>query len=195
MNYLAHAYLSFDDPEILAGNMISDFVKGSSRFSYPAGIQKGISLHRRIDAFTDEHPVSRELSLMFRPDYGRYAIPIMDVVYDHFLANYSPVFPTDDILMRFSQDTYGKLDTFTELFPERFARMFPYMRSQNWLYHYRNPEGLRSSLGGLQRRSRYLTETDTAFRIVMENHGELTSGFEAFFPDVLDMVRDHAQQS
>lgn len=28
MNYLAHAYLSFDEPEILVGNMISDFVKG-----------------------------------------------------------------------------------------------------------------------------------------------------------------------
>ena len=28
MNYLAHAYLSFGDPGILTGNMISDFVKG-----------------------------------------------------------------------------------------------------------------------------------------------------------------------
>ena len=28
MNYLAHAYLSFGDPDVLTGNMISDFVKG-----------------------------------------------------------------------------------------------------------------------------------------------------------------------
>jgi len=28
MNYLAHAYLSFDHEEILVGNLISDFVKG-----------------------------------------------------------------------------------------------------------------------------------------------------------------------
>jgi acyl carrier protein phosphodiesterase len=192
MNYLAHAYLSFDDPEILVGNMISDFVKGSNKFSYPTGIQNGIRLHRSIDAFTDHHPVSRELALLFHPHYGRYAGPIMDVVYDHFLANYTPVFPGDDILMRFSQDTYGKLDAYTHLFPERFARMFPYMRSQNWLYHYRNPEGLRSSLGGLQRRARYITETDTAYRIVMENQASLEAGFTAFFPDVLAMVRNHA---
>ena len=31
MNYLAHAYLSFGDPDILAGNMISDFVKGKKK--------------------------------------------------------------------------------------------------------------------------------------------------------------------
>ncbi len=35
MNYLAHAYLSFGDPDILAGNMISDFVKGKKKFDYP----------------------------------------------------------------------------------------------------------------------------------------------------------------
>ncbi len=35
MNYLAHAYLSFNDPEILVGNMISDFVKGKKKFDYP----------------------------------------------------------------------------------------------------------------------------------------------------------------
>jgi acyl carrier protein phosphodiesterase len=35
MNYLAHAYLSFNDPEILVGNMISDFVKGKKKFDSP----------------------------------------------------------------------------------------------------------------------------------------------------------------
>ena len=31
VNYLAHAYLSFGDPEILTGNLISDFVKGKKK--------------------------------------------------------------------------------------------------------------------------------------------------------------------
>ncbi len=51
MNYLAHAYLSFHDPEVLVGNMISDFVKGKKQYDYPDGIQKGIRLHRIIDLF------------------------------------------------------------------------------------------------------------------------------------------------
>ncbi len=41
MNYLAHAYLSFNDPDVLAGNMISDFVKGKKKFDYPGAHTHG----------------------------------------------------------------------------------------------------------------------------------------------------------
>jgi acyl carrier protein phosphodiesterase len=40
MNYLAHAYLSFNEPGILTGNMISDFVKGKRKYDYSEIIQK-----------------------------------------------------------------------------------------------------------------------------------------------------------
>ena len=86
MNFLAHARLSFSDPEVLVGNMISDFVKGRRQYDYPAGIQKGIRLHRAIDQFTDTHPVNQEAKLLFRPAYRLYAGAMVDVVYDHFLA-------------------------------------------------------------------------------------------------------------
>ena len=65
MNFLAHAYLSFNHPDILVGNMISDFVKGSARFSYPEGVQKGIRIHRDIDRFTDFHPAVKEAKKHF----------------------------------------------------------------------------------------------------------------------------------
>ncbi|MFY7899136.1 MAG: ACP phosphodiesterase, partial [Chitinophagaceae bacterium] len=32
MNFLAHAYLSFQQPSLLIGNMISDFVKGKKQY-------------------------------------------------------------------------------------------------------------------------------------------------------------------
>ncbi|MFL5743373.1 MAG: hypothetical protein ACJ751_01815, partial [Niastella sp.] len=35
LNYLAHAYLSFNQPAILAGNLFSDFVKGKQVNLYP----------------------------------------------------------------------------------------------------------------------------------------------------------------
>ena len=87
MNYLAHAYLSFGHEEILVGNMISDFVKGKKKFDYSLGIQKGIALHRAIDSFTDDHPVTKLAKQFFKAEYGLYAGAFMDVVYDHFLAN------------------------------------------------------------------------------------------------------------
>ena len=59
MNFLAHAYLSFDYTDILLGNMISDYVKGKKKFEYPPEIQSGIMLHRMIDEFTDNHPATK----------------------------------------------------------------------------------------------------------------------------------------
>ena len=65
--------------------MISDFVKGKKKFDYPAGIQKGIMLHRHIDNFTDTHEATREAKEIFRPHYRLYSGAFVDVVYDHCL--------------------------------------------------------------------------------------------------------------
>ena len=93
MNYLAHAYLSFEITDITVGNMISDFVKGKQKLDYPVAIQHGITLHRAIDSFTDSHAVTRQAKSFFKEDYGLYAGPLVDVVYDHFLANDPLRFP------------------------------------------------------------------------------------------------------
>src|SRR5215510_13633761 len=125
MNYLAHAYLSFNKPGILAGNMISDFVKGKKKFDYPLPVQNGIALHRAIDEFTDTHAATKEAKIFFRADYRLYSGSIVDVLYDHFLANDENEF-TEQSLLNFTMDTYHLLDEFVHLFPEKFSRMYPY---------------------------------------------------------------------
>ena len=187
MNYLAHAYLSFRDPSILAGNMISDYVKGKKKFDYPPRVQEGIMLHRFIDQFTDDHPVNRELQKIFKPQYGLYSGPIVDVVLDYFVANDSKLYDPQS-LMEFSQDVYEMLEAFEPIFPEKFGRMFPYMKSQNWLYHYQFQEGIKNSLGGLARRAKYMQETDTAFRLYTENLETIQAGYNEFFPELKKMT-------
>src|SRR6476661_6521196 len=93
MNYLAHATLSFENDDILTGNMISDFVKGNKKILYPLAIQKGIMLHRMIDEFTDTHFATKQAKTYFRKTAGHYAGVFVDVVYDHFLANDHTQFP------------------------------------------------------------------------------------------------------
>jgi acyl carrier protein phosphodiesterase len=187
MNYLAHAYLSFRDPSILAGNMISDYVKGKKKFDYPERVQEGIMLHRFIDQFTDDHPVNHELQKIFKPHYGLYSGPIVDVILDYFVANDVKLFDPQS-LMEFSLDVYEMLDPFQPIFPEKFSRMFPYMRSQNWLYHYQFQEGIWNSLGGLARRAKYINETGTAFRLYMENIETIQAGYNEFFPELQKMT-------
>ena len=187
MNYLAHAYLSFGIPEITVGNMISDYVKGKKVLDYPHAIQQGIWLHRAIDQFTDQHPATRSARTFFQPHYRLYSSAFVDVVYDHFLAADEGEF-TDGSLMEFSQQTYRHLDPFAPHFPEFFARMFPYMKRQNWLYNYQFRWGLQNSFGGLVRRAAYLEESETAFRVFEENYQELRQHYRAFMPDVKDFA-------
>ena len=105
MNYLAHAYLSFGQPGILAGNIFSDFVKGKKKFDYPAEIQRGIQLHRDIDQFTDQHESTRQAKEIFRKPYRLYSGAFTDVAFDHFLAT-DPTAFTESSLYDFSRWVY-----------------------------------------------------------------------------------------
>jgi acyl carrier protein phosphodiesterase len=188
MNYLAHAYLSFQNPELLVGNMISDFVKGKKKFDLPPGIQKGISLHRAIDTFTDDHLVIQQAKAVFRPAYRLYSGAMVDVVLDHFLATDQDHF-TDESLKQFAENTYETLHTYSSVFPERFATMFPYMWQQNWLYHYCSKWGIEKSLGGVVRRAAYLTESETAYKLFTDHYHFLKNCYHDFFPQLYDFVK------
>jgi acyl carrier protein phosphodiesterase len=184
MNYLAHAYLSFNEPEILAGNMISDFVKGRKKFDYSSTIQQGIALHRAIDQFTDFHPVTQEAKSYFKKDYRLYSGAFVDVVFDHFLANDKNEFPNDKELDSFCQSTYHNLQNNSSVFPEKFLQMLPYMKEQNWLFHYGSREGIEKSFGGLVRRAVYLSESAIAFSIFNNYYQELEKCYQLFFPEI-----------
>lgn len=183
MNFLAHAYLSFNDEEIMVGNLISDFVKGKKKFAYAAGIQKGITLHRAIDTFTDSHEATKLAKNFFRPWYRLYSGAFVDVVYDHFLANDVNEF-SEHTLGQFSEQVYDVLDRHVSDLPERFARTFPYMKAQNWLFNYRNKWGTKSSFGGVVRRAKYLAESETAASIFEQHYEMFHQCYRAFFPDV-----------
>ena len=191
MNYLAHAYLSFDNSEILVGNMISDFVKGKKKFGYPLAIQQGIMLHRMIDTFTDAHPATKSAITFFKPVVGAYAGAFVDVVYDHFLATDETEFPADS-LADFAERTYSRLNSFYNILPERFQKMLPYMTEQNWLFNYRTTKGIESSFGGVFRRAKYIDYTEAVFTCFKENYISLNDCYKRFFPDVKAMALSHS---
>ena len=191
MNYLAHAFLSFNNEDILAGNMISDFVKGKTQYDYPAGIQKGIRLHRLIDEFTDAHPVTAKAKNYFRPQYRLYSGAFIDVVYDHFLALDKKQFDNYNNLENFSQQVYQLLENNFSFFPQRFQKMFPYMKSQNWLYNYQYKEGIQKSFNGLVYRSVYLKESVIAFEIFNQYYFELKNCYDEFFPELLQFASEN----
>jgi acyl carrier protein phosphodiesterase len=184
MNFLAHAFLSFDHPHILTGNMISDFVKGKRKFDYPLSIQNGISLHRQIDDFTDFHPATARAKNFFRADYRLYSGAFVDIVFDHFLAVDKNQFPEKESLENFTMATYNFLEKNSFYFPLQFQKIFPYMKNQNWLLGYHSKEGIRKAFGGLADRALYFDESDIAFQIFNDHYKELQNCYEEFFPQL-----------
>lgn len=190
MNYLAHAFLSFNHPQVLLGNMISDFVKGQLQYQYPAAVQAGIVLHREIDRFTDAHPATKEMAAIFKPQYRLYSGAIADVLYDYYLANDRSLFESREQLMLFTEQCFKDLQANEKWFPTRFASMFSYMREQNWLYHYQFHWGVQKSLQGLTKRAKYMPDSKPAFELFLANEAIFKNCYQAFFPD----VKKHAIQ-
>ncbi len=183
MNFLAHARLSFNNEAVLVGNMISDFVKGNKQFDYPPQIRAGIQLHRKIDMFTDEHPATIAAKQVFRQEYRLYSGAFMDVVYDYFLANDTGEF-TPESLFAFSRNTYEILDKYTDLLPLPFRQLLYYMKEQNWLYHYREPQGIFKSFAGLVRRAKYLTDSGPAEQVFISHIELLQQQYRLFWKDL-----------
>jgi acyl carrier protein phosphodiesterase len=183
MNYLAHAYLSFNHPEILVGNMISDYVKGKTKFNYSKAIQNGIMYHREIDTYTDNHLIIKEAKKIFQPNYRLYSGAFIDVVIDHYLAK---KLQQEINFEKFTVDTYTTLQNFEAIFPIVFKKMFTSMQQHNWLYNYQFNWAMEKSFQGLQRRALYISEVQTAFILFENNYNQLDDLFNLFWKDLYD---------
>lgn len=184
MNYLAHAYLSFNQPEVIVGNIISDYIKGKKQYDYPLPIQKGIRLHRAIDIFTDSHNAVRQAKQYLKPAVGLYAGAFIDIAFDHYLALDTQCFNTSEALATFAENTYKTLENHQEWFPETFKKTFPYMKQNNWLYNYRFNWGIEKSFANIARRATYLTSAEECFKLWEENYNAIHQLYKSFFPEL-----------
>ena len=190
MNFLAHAYLSFNKEEIVVGNLISDFVKGNKKFDYSKGIQDGISLHRKIDEFTDNHPQTKLAKQLLKPAVGLYAGAFIDVVYDYFLANNLNCFSSEIELHDFANGVYKILENHKAIVPPNFEKVMPSMQANNWLYNYKFDYGVQRSFEGLYRRAKFLTPSDNkAYQSFIANKSVLHEFANSFIKDVIVFVK------
>lgn len=188
MNFLAHLFLSDENPEIMVGNFIADMVKGNSFLGYPSTIGKGIRIHRNIDKFTDSHPIVQLSKKRLRPNYRKYAGVIVDMFYDHLLAvdwhTYSPI-----PLASFAEKAYKTLDSYQSLMPIRSQRTLFYMQKGNWLVNYAELSGIGQALGGLSNRTRYESGIEQSINDLRSDYSAYRNEFSSFFPDLIEFNR------
>ncbi len=187
MNYLAHLYLSGDDPMIMIGNFIADHVKGKQFDLYSAEIKNGILLHRRIDEFTDQHPIVEQSKLLLRSYFHKYAPVIVDVFYDHFLARDWKEYHNQS-LENYSNHVYDLMENHIELLPERARYMLTYMKKYNWLHGYATVNGMENALTGLSRRTKFPSKMEEAPEFLVQHYQLFEKHFKLFFEELQSEV-------
>lgn len=184
MNFLAHIYLSFGDPEITIGNFIADSIRGNKYKHLPMRVQHGILLHREIDTFTDSHKIPRQSSKRLHQHYSHYSRVIVDIFYDHFLAknwkDYSSI-PLETYVDNF----YDLLEDHYTILPDGVKRMMPYMIADNWLYNYSKLEGIAKVLNGMNRRTHNRSKMNFAIIDLEEHYQAFENEFTAFFAELI----------
>lgn len=183
MNFLAHAFLSGNDPQILTGNFMGDFVKGDPMTKLPTGIGIGVLLHRAIDEFTDQHAVVRQSKERLRPKYRHYASVIVDIYYDHFLAKNFLQF-SNSHLLPYSLEVYATLQNYQAYLPEKTSYMLRFMERDNWLYHYASMEGIGRALNGMSHRARFDSKMNESINDLTEHYNAFENEFRLFFPEL-----------
>ena len=189
MNYLAHLYLAEDSPESLLGSMMGDFVKGAIGDRYPPKITRGIELHRKIDAYTDSHPMTRASRQLYSRTRRRFAGIIVDLCYDHFLYRHWSEF-SDVIIDQFISRVYEILMTHRASLPARLEAMVPVMIREDWLGSYRDLIGVEKALRRLSVR---VTKGDRLLGAIEEiklHYRRLEANFLIFFPDLIHFVQN-----
>jgi len=180
MNFLAHMYLSCDQEDLLIGNFIADFVKNREVNSYPEGIRRGILLHRRIDSYTDTHPVVLRSVRRLYAAHSKYASVIVDVFYDHLLAINWEAY-SDKRLVDFAEQMYRKLNKNIGFMPPVLQKRLPRMVADNWLIRYASFDGVAFTIERMKGRASKPQLLNEAVKSLIRDYDEFNAEFNLFF--------------
>lgn len=195
MNYLAHLLLSGEDPHMMLGGVLGDFVKGplplkglAGSSPWPDAVEQGILLHRRIDAYCDQHPVVRQSIIRLGPDLRRVGGIAIDLCYDHFLAcRWSDFHPLP--LSTYADRVYQLLNRHSPLLPPAAQRFSERAQQHRLLESYRQFNNLELALSRIATRFSRPTPLAASFPRLQADYQLLSDDFDRAFPELLEFAR------
>ncbi len=183
MNYLAHVYFSYEDENLLIGNILTDILSLKELRLLDNKYDEGITLHRIIDTNTDNHPVHKKnLSLLYAWQ-GKYSPVAMDIYYDYLLAkNWSHL---TGISQRNMCDEAYKIMLKHQMFiPERAALMFGRMVDDDFLFSCNTYQRLEKTFERLLKRVKFPSNLERAVDDLKRLETDFESDFSDFFSDM-----------
>ncbi|MCG2578522.1 ACP phosphodiesterase [Dechloromonas sp. XY25] len=153
MNFLAHAVLAGDDPALIVGGVVGDWIKGPLPGLLPPDLARGVALHRAIDSHAETHPAFQHSRNRVAPDRRRYAGVLVDIFYDHLLArDWAELRPMP--LDRYCAGVYRHIEARLTDLPELARPAMALMAGEDWLSSYADLAGIADVLQRMARRAR-----------------------------------------
>jgi len=198
LNFLAHLYLADPSPESMLGNLLPDLHRGRLDTSVlSTAVQNGVIRHRRVDAFTDTHPVFERSRARLRGELGHFAGVVVDVIYDHCLSvgwtRYHPQPRT-----AFLEEAYAGLREGAGVLAPRTRVVLAMLCDEDWITPYGCVEGVRHTLVRLSarvfERSGRRVRLETAADVLEREPSGFFDDFSEFFPELMHYVGiDHRE--
>ena len=183
MNFLAHFHLAWPDEGLVAGGLEGDYYKGKLTGELPAAIERGVRLHRSIDAYTDKHPVVTQLRRDFPPELRRYAGILIDLSFDHFLSKHWDTY-SDIALPEFNSHVYRALQSQQHALSDGSRRMLTRMIEHDILGLYLDWETVPASAERVGQRFRRANPLINVGPDLAPARGMLEEAFTLFYPDL-----------
>ena len=193
MNHLAHFVLSGNDADLAIGNFVADFITNRQLPDFTEGVQRGIWLHREIDAFTDAHPIVKQSTKRLHPFHHKYSPVIVDVYYDFLLAKNWDKFQTEDpsvCLPIFVKNAYNLLTNRILELPNSLQNLLPCMVAEDFLRSPTTFKGLEKTFKRIGKAATFPGNFGNAAGHLEEFLEEFDAEFRLFFPDLQNHVAE-----
>lgn len=189
MNFLAHAFLAGDDPSLIVGGVIGDWIKGSLPGVLPEDLARGVALHRSIDSFAETHPAFRASRARISTARRRYGGVLVDVFYDHLLAaawgkHYDTPLPD------YCAQVYQLIAERQDDIPESAHTAMTLMAHEDWLGSYARIEGIADILDRMSRRARQPNPLAGGEEEFMAQPGGFAEDFTIWLEDARQFASD-----
>lgn len=160
----------------------------------PRPVQEGIRMHRKIDSYTDLHPMVKRSVLRLRPAHGKFAPVVLDICFDYVLVKNWKRYSDED-LHDFTKNTYSVLEDHISMMPDYLQQRLPRMIADDWLVKYGTEAGLRFTFERMKLRTKYPQYFEGAVDNFLKDYDDFEKEFNLFFPDLIAAVSNWEERS
>jgi len=182
--------ISPKETDFISGNIAADFLRGTDRKFVSKGVQRGISMHRFVDQFTDTHVLVKMSKNRVKKHFHLLSGVLVDIFYDHILAKDFELIANIS-LEEFCEYVYEILEKNISELPPMLQRFVPVMIRENILLSYRKLAGIQTALTRINMRVTKKFSVGLAMVILNDLYEFLENDFRQYFPCVINVTESY----